>query len=191
MSPSAGSAFADDARLRWHPSASGLATLHGEGKLTVMPAIGYTGANQSHFTSRHYWEVGETNPYGRWGWLGRFLDRHGAADNPLQGADARLRPRSPRWRPSSVPVATVASPTATTSAAPGVCDPVTGQMLDAFGDLGELTTDRRQPRVRAAGRGHDRPPARAAPAVPERVHHARWAYPAGTTSRGASRRWRR
>ena len=50
-----------------------------------MPAIGYDDANQSHFTSRHYWEVGEVNPWGRWGWLGRYLDHHGVADNPLQG----------------------------------------------------------------------------------------------------------
>ena len=57
-----------------------------------MPAIGYDDANQSHFTSRHYWEVGELNPFGRIGWLGRYLDKHGAADNPLQGLVARLEP---------------------------------------------------------------------------------------------------
>ena len=75
----------EDPSLRWHPSFAGLAELYGEGKVSVMPAIGYDDANQSHFTSRHYWEVGETNPFGRWGWLGRFLDQHGVADNPLQG----------------------------------------------------------------------------------------------------------
>ena len=62
-----------------------------------MPAIGYTGANQSHFTSRHYYEVGETNPYGRWGWLGRFLDRARRRGQPAAGPDARLRaPARPR-----------------------------------------------------------------------------------------------
>ncbi len=189
MSPSAGSAFADDARLRWHPSAGGLATLHGEGKLTVMPAVGYTGANQSHFTSRHYWEVGETNPNGRWGWLGRFLDRHGAADNPLQGVTLGSA-LQPSMAASQVPVATVRQPSSYYFYGPGVSDPVAGQMLDAFGDLGELTTSRRQPRVRAQGGGHHEPPARAAPAVPERLHHP-GDLSGRHASRGGSRRWRR
>ena len=117
----------------------GLATLHGEGKLTVMPAVGYTGANQSHFTSRHYWEVGETNPNGRWGWLGRFLDRHGADDNPLQGVTLGSA-LQPVLAASQVPVATVPQPSSYYFYGPGVSDPVAGQMLDAFGDLGELTT---------------------------------------------------
>ena len=42
------------------PSATPLHQLHGEGKVTVFPGIGYTNADQSHFTSRHYWEVGES-----------------------------------------------------------------------------------------------------------------------------------
>src|SRR3954466_10048619 len=50
--------FAEDGNLLWHPSAAPLATLHGEGKVTVLPAIGYDPPDQSHFTSRHYWEVG-------------------------------------------------------------------------------------------------------------------------------------
>jgi uncharacterized protein (DUF1501 family) len=40
-----------------------LATLHGQGKVAVLPAVGYTNADQSHFTSRHYWEVGDTDPW--------------------------------------------------------------------------------------------------------------------------------
>ena len=69
-------------------------TLHGEGKLAVLPAVGYTNADQSHFTSRHYWEVGDTDPRLQTGWLGRYLDRVGKADNPLQGVslDGELSP---------------------------------------------------------------------------------------------------
>ena len=52
------SPFAEDAGLHWHPSAEPLRTLHEEGKVTVFPAIGYDHPDQSHFTSRHYWEVG-------------------------------------------------------------------------------------------------------------------------------------
>ena len=54
---SAGVPFAEDDRLRWHPSLAGLATLHQEGKVSVLPGVGYTGPDQSHFTSRHFWEV--------------------------------------------------------------------------------------------------------------------------------------
>ena len=47
-----------------------LATLHGEGKVSTFPAIGYTSPNQSHFTSRHFYEIGELEVGGRTGWLG-------------------------------------------------------------------------------------------------------------------------
>ena len=60
LPPGAGTAFSEDTSLRWHPSLAPLAELHGEGKVTVLPAVGYTNADQSHFTSRHYWEVGAT-----------------------------------------------------------------------------------------------------------------------------------
>src|SRR4051794_25075960 len=81
----AGPAFAEDERLMWHPSAAPLAQLHGEGKLTVLPAVGYDHPDQSHFTSRHFWEVGALDPTLRTGWMGRLLDRIGTPDNPLQG----------------------------------------------------------------------------------------------------------
>ena len=88
------------------PVAASLATLHGEGKVTVFPAIGYTDANQSHFTSRHFWEVGETNPLARLGWMGRYLDRHGTGDNPLQGLSLGWD-LAPALASGSVPVAAV------------------------------------------------------------------------------------
>src|SRR5438093_4460325 len=64
MDPSAGTGFGEDARLRWSPSAAGLSTLHGEGKVSVFPAIGYDHPDQSHFTSRHFWEVGALDSAG-------------------------------------------------------------------------------------------------------------------------------
>ena len=73
-SANAATAFAEDPTLQWHPNAAPLRDLHLAGKVSVMPAIGYDDPNQSHFTSRHYWEVGELNPFGRIGWLGRYLD---------------------------------------------------------------------------------------------------------------------
>src|SRR5262249_13974706 len=74
VSPTAGLPFAEDPRLRWHPSAASFAKLHAVGKLTVFPGIGYTSPDMSHFTSRHYWEVGATETRLVTGWLGRYLD---------------------------------------------------------------------------------------------------------------------
>ena len=90
----------------WHPSAAPLATLHGEGKLSVMPAIGYDHPDQSHFNSRHFWEVGALDPKLATGWMGRYLDRVGTPDNPLQGLslDGDLAPSIATAR---VPVAAV------------------------------------------------------------------------------------
>ncbi len=104
-----GTTFAEDDRLHWHPAAGGLATLYGEQKVTVMPAIGYTNADQSHFTSRHYWEVGATSTQLRTGWLGRYLDHAGTADNPLQGLslDDNL---APALATAKLPVASVDGP---------------------------------------------------------------------------------
>ena len=102
-------AFSEDARLRWHDNAAPLRDLHAAGKLSVIPAIGYADANQSHFTSRHYWEVGALDPAGRVGWLGRYLDRHGAADNPLQGLSLDYT-LAPSLATSGVPVAAVSEP---------------------------------------------------------------------------------
>jgi uncharacterized protein (DUF1501 family) len=102
-------AFAEDSRLQWHPNVAAFRDLHSAGKLSVIPAIGYDDANQSHFTSRHYWEVGELNPSGRVGWLGRYLDKYGTADNPLQGLSLDWT-LAPSLATASVPVAAVAQP---------------------------------------------------------------------------------
>ena len=109
LTPAETLSFAEDSSLRWHPRAAGLRTLHQEGKVSVMPAIGYTDPDQSHFTSRHYWEVGELDPNGTTGWLGRLIDIVGVDDNPLQGLslDGWL---SPALATSSKPVAAVDGP---------------------------------------------------------------------------------
>ena len=101
-----GRPFTEDSRLRWHPAASGIATLHGEGKVSVLPAIGYANSDKSHFTSRHYWEVGATDANLRTGWMGRYLDAIGTPDNPLQGLslDVALQPA---LATAKVPVATL------------------------------------------------------------------------------------
>jgi len=134
-----GTPLAEDPTLRFHPSLDGIAELYGEGKVSVMPAIGYDDANQSHFTSRHYWEVGEVNPFGRLGWLGRYLDQHGAPDNPLQGLTLGWD-LQPSLAAHDVPVAAVAEPDNYDFWTPGVWGEVQDKMLDAFGDLGDPPT---------------------------------------------------
>jgi uncharacterized protein (DUF1501 family) len=137
LAPTAGTPFSEDDRLRWHPAAAPFAELHGEGKVTVLPAVGYTDVNQSHFTSRHYWEVGATQANLRTGWLGRYLDLVGAEDNPLQGLslDHQLQPS---LAAGSVPVATVEAPKEYDFWARGVWGEVQPHMLDAIGTLGSV-----------------------------------------------------
>ena len=136
-----GPQFTEDPSLYWHPSLAPFATLHGEGKVTVMPAVGYTHPDQSHFTSRHFWEVGATEPRLVTGWMGRYLDHAGARDNPLQGLslDYQLQPS---LASAKVPVAALAAPDEYTFDAPGVWGDVETRMLETLQPLGARRSDR-------------------------------------------------
>ena len=133
--PDSGLTFAEDARLRWHPAAAAFEALHREGKLSVAPAVGYADADQSHFTSRHYWEVGATNAGLRTGWLGRYLDRTGEPDNPLQGLslDDELAPSLASAR---VPVSALRGADQYSFGSHNVWGEVESRMLEAIGALG-------------------------------------------------------
>ena len=118
--------------------------------MTVFPAIGYPAADQSHFTSRHYWEVGELSAHANTGWLGRMLDVVGTDENPLQGLslDGSL---SPSLATAKVPVA------ATWGAsydlwAPGVWGEVEDLMFESFGRLGAAAEASADAQLRGAGR---------------------------------------
>jgi len=133
----AGKVFTEDETLMWHPAAGGLAELHDEGKVSVFPAIGYEPSEESHFTSRHYWEVGQLDANARSGWMGRSLDLVGEPDNPLQGL-SRDYSLAPALATASMPVAAVSSPADYTMWAYGLGEPVTGPALETFGALGAL-----------------------------------------------------
>ena len=135
LSPAEGIPFAEDTSLHWHPAAADLATLYGEGKVSVFPAIGYSSADQSHFTSRHYWEIGEVSVGANTGWLGRYLDRHGSDTNPLQGLSLDWR-LSPALATAKRPVAAVESVDDYGFWTPGVGEPVEEPMFRAFRNFG-------------------------------------------------------
>jgi uncharacterized protein (DUF1501 family) len=139
LPPGAGTAFGEDPSLQWHPAAAALATLHAEGKVSVFPAIGYDHPDQSHFTSRHYYEIGELQVGYRTGWLGRYLDAVGDSENPLQGLslDGSLSPM----------IATAEKPVAAIDSVDGydlwarVGDPVESEMFRSFARFGSLPAD--------------------------------------------------
>ncbi|MFT4036143.1 MAG: DUF1501 domain-containing protein, partial [Patulibacter sp.] len=97
-----------DPSLSWHPSASGLRALWDDSSVgvAIAPAIGYDNANYSHFTSRHFWEVGALDTGGTTGWLGRYLDRVGSSDVPIQGVTMGGA-LSPTLATANVPVAAI------------------------------------------------------------------------------------
>ncbi len=139
LSPEAGTEFSEDPRLRWHPAAASLATLHAEGKVSAFPAIGYDHPDQSHFTSRHFYEVGELAVGFRTGWLGRYIDSVGDSENPLQGLsmDGSL---SPMIATADKPVAAIDSVDGFDLWSP-VSDPVEDEMYRSFSRFGSLPSD--------------------------------------------------
>jgi len=139
FAPGAGPTFSEDTRLQWHPAAASLATLHGEGKVSAFPAIGYDHPDQSHFTSRHYYEIGELQVGYRTGWLGRYLDLVGNDENPLQGLslDGDL---SPMLATAEVPVAAIDSVDGYELWS-RTEDPVESEMFKSFARFGSLPSD--------------------------------------------------
>ncbi|HSX23116.1 MAG TPA: DUF1501 domain-containing protein [Gaiellaceae bacterium] len=151
LDPTGATTFAEDPRLYWHPSAASLATLHTEGKVTVLPAVGYDHPDKSHFTSRHYWEVGATDPHLRTGWLGRYLDTVNTPDNPLQGLslDTGLQPS---LAAVSAPVAALDSPDKYAFSDSRIATfPLEAQMLKAAGALGSAHAVGTDPALKQAG----------------------------------------
>ena len=100
-----------------------------------MPAVGYDHPDQSHFVSRHFYEVGALDPQTTTGWLGRYLDRVGSPENPLQGLalDNSLAPALAAGR---VPVAAIDNPTDYNFWARDVWGDIEPLMLDATARIG-------------------------------------------------------
>jgi len=151
LAAGSGATFTEDPALMWHPLAGGLAQLHAEGKVCAMPTVGYTDPmNQSHFTSRHYYEVGAMDANLLTGWLGRYIDVVGTPDNPLQGLclDYSLQPS---LATAKNPVATIDLPTDYSFWAQGVWGPPQDLMYDAFAAIGEVGKRSRDAGLRQSG----------------------------------------
>ena len=110
VAPGSGVQLREDPSLTWHPSAAAIANLHNAGKVLVFPGIGYADEDMSHFTSRHYWEVGATNAEMSTGWRGRYIDLAGDPTNPFQGLslDGQI---NPTLATAKHPVAAIDQPT--------------------------------------------------------------------------------
>jgi uncharacterized protein (DUF1501 family) len=145
--------FLEDPTLSWNPAAAGLESLHKAGKMSVLPGVGYSSPDQSHFTSRHYWEVGGVSPREVTGWMGRLLDRIGTTDNPLQGLslDGSL---SPGLATASVPVAAIDGPSYDIWAH-GVWGRPQDLMYESVGDLGRTGARSKDLGLRTAGYAAD------------------------------------
>lgn len=140
--------------LRWHPAAGRIKALHDADKLTVLPAIGYEGPNHSHFTSRHFYEVGATDPEGKTGWLGRYLDSVGTDHNPLQGLTLG-ETISPMLTASRVAVAATDRPQDYRLSTPGIDGGVFhSELLHGFEQLGRLAPPPADPVLAAARAVH-------------------------------------
>jgi uncharacterized protein (DUF1501 family) len=128
--------FTEDPSLAWSPAAAGFAALHDAGKLIVFPGSGYADEDMSHFTSRHYWEVGATDTSVTTGWLGRYLDQAGDTNNPLQGLsmDSAMNPTLATAR---VPVAAIDLPENFSLWVAGTWGPVFDDTLHAAARLGD------------------------------------------------------
>jgi uncharacterized protein (DUF1501 family) len=87
----------------------GVKGLFDAGKVAMLPGIDYANPDLSHFHSRHFWETGLITQDDAPGWLGRWLDRHGNGDNPLQGLSLSSG-LSPVMRAGRAPVAALSSP---------------------------------------------------------------------------------
>jgi uncharacterized protein (DUF1501 family) len=109
----------------------GLKGLFDRGHLGFIPGIDYANPDLSHFNSRHFWETGLVSINPAPGWLARWTDRHGGADNPFQALSMNSG-LSPLLRGSHNPVAAVQSPDDAQSWVPGVWGEWQDRMMEHY-----------------------------------------------------------
>ena len=73
-----------DDRLGLHPALAPLKPLYDARALAILQNVGYPNPNRSHFRSMEIWQTADPDGYGRYGWLGKYLDTlTDAAANPV------------------------------------------------------------------------------------------------------------
>lgn len=112
----------------------GIKGLFDAGKVGFLPGIDYANPDLSHFHSRHFWETGLVTDRAAPGWLGRWLDRHGSDENPLQGLTLGSA-LSPVLATASAPVAALESPGDVGLEIWGMEEKLRGKMLGAWQEL--------------------------------------------------------
>ena len=122
-----------------HPSLTeglngGVKGLFDAGKVGFMPGIDYANPDLSHFHSRHFWETGLVTERAAPGWLGRWLDHHGSAENPLQGLTLGYT-LSPVLASAHAPVAALESPSDVGLDIWGVDEKPHAHLLDSWEQL--------------------------------------------------------
>jgi uncharacterized protein (DUF1501 family) len=120
----------------------GVRGLFERGKIGFLPGIDYANPDLSHFHSRHFWETGLITETTGPGWLGRWLDRAGAADNPLQGLSLGGS-LSPTLRSASAPVASLDSPSDATLRFAGTWGPGAEKASEAWAALASAASTAR------------------------------------------------
>ena len=63
-----------DASIGLHPNLQQLQQLYQEGRVAIIPGVGYPNPNRSHFRSTEIWQTAEPDRTLTTGWLGRYLD---------------------------------------------------------------------------------------------------------------------
>jgi uncharacterized protein (DUF1501 family) len=146
IAPGSGMPFREDPTLTWSPYANSFAELHNAGKVAVIPGIGYGDPDLSHFTSRHYWEVGATDASLNTGWLGRYLDIAGDDTNPFQGLsmDGAI---NPTLATAKRPVAAIDQPDNFAVYLNGVWGDASEWTLETASKLGDAQRDDRDPAI--------------------------------------------
>lgn len=75
-----------DDSLGLHPSLTGLKSLHDDGLLSVVQAVGYPNPNRSHFRSTDIWMTAtDSDRFSNVGWLGRYFDNACPGAEPTVG----------------------------------------------------------------------------------------------------------
>jgi uncharacterized protein (DUF1501 family) len=97
-----------DKYVGFHPRMTGFKKLFDEGRLAVLPGIGYPNPNRSHFRSMDIWHSAKAEEeYTQDGWLGRSLDVRAeqlAGRTPALGVGAERLPLALLSRKMATPV---------------------------------------------------------------------------------------